>query len=120
MSTTQWCLYVTCNHYKAMLSPYKLNANKHEASSNSVQLMCMIQTFLDSSFGELSSATCFVNILLARAKILYMTKFSLDKNFAKPSYLCIAEIFGGVNFRQCGKGRHVLNVIINTGQKIRG
>ena len=25
----------------------------------------------------------------------------------------------GINFRQCGKGRHTLNVIINTGQKIR-
>ena len=29
-------------------------------------------------------------------------KVSLDKNFAKPSYLCIE------NFRQCGKGRHIL------------
>ena len=47
----------------------------------------------------------------------YTTKFSLDKNFANPSYLCIAEIFGGINFHQCGKGRHVLNVIINMGQK---
>ena len=27
--------------------------------------------------------------------------------------------FGGINFRQCGKGRHILYVIINTGQKIR-
>ena len=48
--------------------------------------------------------------------IPYTTKFSPDKNFAKP---CIAEIFGGINFRQRGKGRHILNVIINTGQKIR-
>ena len=30
------------------------------------------------------------------------TKVSLDKNFAKPSYLCIE------NFRQCSKGRHIL------------
>ena len=46
-------------------------------------------------------------------------KISLDiLNFAKPSYLCIAEIFGGVNFHQCGKGCHILYVIINTGQKI--
>ena len=51
-------------------------------------------------------------------KVPYMTKFSLDKNFTKPSYLCIAEIFGGINFRQCSKGRHILNVIINIGQKI--
>ena len=49
----------------------------------------------------------------------YMTKFSLDKNFAKPTYLCIAEVFGGINFRQCSKGRHILNVIINTGQNFR-
>ena len=48
-----------------------------------------------------------------------MTNFLLDKNFAKPSYLCIAEIFSGINFRQCSKGHHILNVIINTGQKIR-
>ena len=46
-------------------------------------------------------------------------KFSLDKNFAKPSYYCITEIFSGINFRQCGKGCHILYVIINTGQKIR-
>ena len=45
-------------------------------------------------------------------------KISLNKNFAKLSYLCIAEIFGGINFRQCCEGRHILNVIINTGQKI--
>ena len=50
--------------------------------------------------------------------VLYMTKLSLDKNFTKPSYLCIAEIFGGINFRQYGKGCHILNVIINTGQNI--
>ena len=47
----------------------------------------------------------------------YMWKFSLDKNLTKPSYHCIAEIFGGINFRQCGKD-HILFVIINTGQKI--
>ena len=47
-----------------------------------------------------------------------MTKFSLEKNFTKPSYLCIAEIFSGINFRQCSKGYHILNVINNTGQKI--
>ena len=45
-----------------------------------------------------------------------MTKFSLDKNFSKPSYLCVAEIFGGINFRQCSKGQR--SVIINAGQKI--
>ena len=47
----------------------------------------------------------------------YTWKFSLDKNFAKPSYLYIAEIFSGINFCQCGKGRHILYVIINTRQK---
>ena len=47
-----------------------------------------------------------------------MWKFSLDKNFAKSSYLCIAKIFGGIEFHQCGKGHHILYVIINTGQKI--
>ena len=26
--------------------------------------------------------------------------FRWAKNFTKPSYLCIAEIFGGINFRQ--------------------
>ena len=35
-----------------------------------------------------------------------------------PSTLCIAEIFGGVNLRQCGKDHHILYVIINTEQKI--
>ena len=46
-------------------------------------------------------------------------KFLLDKNFTKPRYLCIAEIFDGINFHQCGIGRHILYVITNTGQKIR-
>ena len=41
-----------------------------------------------------------------------------DKYFTKPSHLCVAETFGGINFCQCGKGRHILYVIINTGQKI--
>ena len=60
------------------------------------------------------------------------------KNFAKPSYLYIAEIFGGINFHQCGidyratyvyvsssiiyecsKGRYILYAIVNTGQNIR-
>ena len=36
-------------------------------------------------------------------------KISLDKNFANPRYLCIAEIFGGIYFRQCDKGRHIPN-----------
>ena len=49
--------------------------------------------------------------------ILYRWKFSLAKNFAKPRYLYIAELFGGINFRQCDKGHHILYVIINTGQK---
>ena len=31
---------------------------------------------------------------------------------------CIAEIFGGINFRRCDKGRHILYVIINTGQNL--
>ena len=45
--------------------------------------------------------------------------YRIRQNFAKPSYRCIAEIFGGISFRQCGKGRYILNVIINTGQKVR-
>ena len=46
-------------------------------------------------------------------------KFSLGKKliiFTKPRYLCIAEIFSGINFRQCGEGCHILYVIINTEQ----
>ena len=45
-------------------------------------------------------------------------KIFAGQNFAKPSYLCIAEIFSETNFCQCSKGCHILNVIINTGQKI--
>ena len=51
--------------------------------------------------------------------IPYNQKFLLDKNFTKPRYLCIAEIFHGINFCQYGKG-HILSVIINTGQNIHG
>ena len=47
-----------------------------------------------------------------------VTKYHIAENFAKPSYLCIAEIFGGINFRQCSKGlHHILYVIVNAGQK---
>ena len=28
------------------------------------------------------------------------------------------ELYSGINFYQCGKGRHILYIIINTGQKI--
>ena len=41
-------------------------------------------------------------------------KFRLTKISPKPSYLCIAEILGRINFCQCGKGHHILCVIINT------
>ena len=47
----------------------------------------------------------------------YSRKFLLDINFTKLGYLCIAEVFGGINFHQYGKGRHMLYVIVNTGQK---
>ena len=33
----------------------------------------------------------------------YRWKFSLDKNFVKPRCLCIAEIFGGINFANAVK-----------------
>ena len=33
------------------------------------------------------------------------------------SYLCVAEIFSGINFCPCGKGHHRLYVFINTRQK---
>ena len=46
-------------------------------------------------------------------------KFSLDKSFAKTSYLCIAEIFGGINFHQCSKGCHIPNVIITREQMVK-
>ena len=53
-----------------------------------------------------------------------MLKFLLDKDFAKPSYLCIhiAENFCGINVRQCSKKVAISYVhvyaIINMGQKI--
>ena len=52
------------------LSPYKLNTNKNEASGDSVQPMCMVKESMDSSFSELSSAICFVSVVLTRAEIL--------------------------------------------------
>ncbi len=67
-----------------------------------------------------SVSSNFMICLQCTSIIPYSRKFSLDKNFAKPRYLCIAEIFDGINFHKYGKGRHMLYVIINTGQKIRG
>ena len=52
--------------------------------------------------------------------IPYSRFISLDKNFAQPSCLCIAENIQWGNCCPCSKGRHRLHVIINTGQKIRG
>ena len=42
---------------------------------------------------------------LAVSIVLYncSRKFSLDRNFAKPSYLCVAEILGGINFTNAVK-----------------
>ena len=37
--------------------------------------------------------------------------FSLDKNFSQPSFICISEIFRGIDFHPCGKGHHRLPVI---------
>ena len=45
--------------------------------------------------------------------IPYKWKISLDKNFAKSSYLCITELFDGAKFHQRSKSRHILYVIIN-------
>ena len=33
-----------------------------------------------------------------------------------PRHFCTAEIFDGIDFCQCGKGRHILYVIINLTQ----
>ena len=41
-----------------------------------------------------------VGMYIVLVYCIIMTKFSLNKNFAKLSYLCIAEIFGGINFRR--------------------
>ena len=46
----------------------------------------------------------------------YRRKFSLDKNFTKPRNLCIAGIFDGINFRQYGKGHHMLYVKVKNSQ----
>ena len=35
------------------------------------------------------------------------------------SYLCVAEIFGGINFRQCGKGRHAYPLCTCLGQNLQ-
>ena len=81
-------------------------------------LLCGCDFYIGFYGRHICDITCSHSIAWCYA-VPYTTKFSLGKNFAKPSYLCIAEIFGGINFHQCGKGRHILNVIINTGQKIR-
>ena len=52
--------------------------------------------------------------MVLTVKIPYSRKFSLDKYFANPSYLCLAEIFDEISFRNIAK------VTINMGQKIRG
>ena len=41
--------------------------------------------------------------------IPHSQKFLLDKNFPQPSYLCIAEIFRGINFLPCAIGYGLSN-----------
>ena len=63
---------------------------------------------------------CTVNILSTIEGVDYCIRQNFRwTKFRQAQLLCIAEIFGEINFRQCSKGRHILNVIINTGQKIR-
>ena len=85
---------------------------------------------LDGSITEMNSSastvwTNHVIMCVCIAKHACYTvwrKVSLDKNFTQPSpaTLAFAEIFSGISFRPCSKGRHRLHVITNTGQKIAG
>ena len=51
--------------------------------------------------------------------LMYLRKFSLDKNFTEPSYFYIAEMFMEKKFRQCSEGHHILymHVIFNIKEK---
>jgi hypothetical protein len=52
------------------------------------------------------------NIMHANSYIIYTWKFLLDKNTTPiASYLCITGI---LNFRECGKGCHILYTIMNS------
>ena len=52
-------------------------------------------------------------------KLPQSRKFLLEKNFAKPTYLRIAETFFCMKFIcQCGKDRHIVYVISNAGERI--
>ena len=52
--------------------------------------------------------------------ISYSGNISQEKIFTKVSTCVLQENFAGFYFRQCGKGRHVHCVIINTQEKICG
>ena len=56
------------------------------------------------------------SVIYCRAENFHWTKFLPNP----ASYLCVAEIFSGINFRPCGKSHHRLYVFINMGQKICG
>ena len=51
-----------------------------------------------------------------RSKSTVIQHFRWTKILPTPAS---AEIFSGINFGRCSKGCHILNIIINTGQKIR-
>ena len=48
----------------------------------------------------------------------YSIQYRIREKFRQPQIPLYCRNIGGINFCQCGKGRHILYVIINTGQKI--
>ena len=63
-----------------------------------------------------------VFIEVKRIQFIIQTKFHWINVSPSPAivYLCIVEMFYGINFRPCSQGHCRLYVIINTGQKIHG
>ena len=69
------------------------------------------------SCGSRLAETCTRYISWPFTYIPYNGNISREKNFAKASTCVLRENFARFFFRQCGKGRHIHCVIINTREK---
>ena len=115
MLTLCHCSMIYCNLYLCMYYTCRTQI-VGDNSASAGELKTCIDKWLVSGADAAQSFVVGGSILMVcvskpcqySPQIPYSRKFSLDKNFTKSSYLCIAEIFNGINFRQRSKGHHIL------------
>ena len=76
------------------------------------QVACRVLTNNTGSYSMLQCCTANDLFILSLCVIIYIAESfcCMDENFTRPSWLCM---LWGMNFFQCGKGRHIFNTVIN-------